>query len=206
MKIKSYKKKQGVFDISCDIHLLFSGKNSLNGKFIIRDLSVDAKACFDKNLSHTDLNELAKLIDQSVESFIKKNEYEKAEHKKLIYVNYTSSSAMFQDEKSKSVDIDLSFEVLDTYWNDALLLKAVRMDGKEVTVERNCPINFNTGDCQHIPYTPEAEHFLQELVNRISEVQNKLNEFFSNDYFSKDKTPLDQKIKTLMSSDQKLLG
>ena len=205
MKIKTYQKKHGVFNISCDIHLDFSRKNSLEGHFCLKDLNVDAKACFEKGLVHTDFKEFVKLLDESVANFIKKNEFEKARHEKLIYVRYSSSSRFFPEKEPKSVDLNLSYEIFDTYWNDRILLKVVNMEGREITIEHNSPVNFR-GDTETIPYSPEAELFLKELVGRISEAQAKLQNFFERDYFNKNDISLNDKIKLLINADQKLLG
>jgi hypothetical protein len=77
------------------------------------------------------------------------------------------------------------------------------MNGKEIPLEHNYPRNMS--DSEAIPYTTEAENFIQEIVNRITVAQTKLQSLFERDYFNKNELSLSDKINLLINSKQKLL-
>jgi hypothetical protein len=98
VKIKNYNKKFGIYNISADIHLVFPKRNSLTGYFTLHDLNVDAKACFDKNMQHTDLNEFVKLMDNAVEKFLSKNQLDQSTHKNFYILNIHLETLSFWKE------------------------------------------------------------------------------------------------------------
>lgn len=209
MKIKTYQKKRGLYNISADIALLFPKRESLEGGyFVLTKLSHDAKNCFPKNMQESDINSLVKKMDEHVENFFKKHELEHAELKKIIYVAYESESSYFKSEEigEDFSDLTLKYIVMNTYWNGNVLLKAVDLKGREYSIVSNSKPKWNENYRLHtLEYSPEKETFLKELISKLNQVEEKLNSFFLGDIREQSSHRLDNKIKELLSNKQKLI-
>lgn len=205
MKIRDYSFKHGIFDIKAEIHLEFPHKNTMiGGFFCLKKKNEDAQRCFYERLHHTDLTEFVKLLNKYSKEFSEKIPDEQLEEKKQIVLVYNSNSAMLgRMYERKSVDLEFEFKVVTTFWNGNILVKSNDQYGKALKLYDGKILEDK--EYGLIPYSKEAENFLQDIADRLSDGIDKLEKFFKNDPFKRNQLSISEKIKIAVDSKQKLL-